>query len=83
MNTRQGMMNEHIRIGRKYPEIKQLLFYSFGIQDQEFVVYETEDIIDFSELVFDLRGSEAIKYTLRDTPIIVGFLIKWKEKLLM
>ncbi len=77
VDTRQGMMNEHIRIGRKYPEIKQLLLYSFGIQDQEFVVvYETEDIVDFSELVFDLRSSEARKYTLRDTPIIVGFLIK-------
>ena len=77
MDKRQNMMNEHIRIGRKYPEIKQLLLYSFGIQDQEFVVvYETEDIVNFSELVFDLRGSEARKYTLRDTPIIVGFLIK-------
>ncbi|MEO0255365.1 MAG: chlorite dismutase family protein [candidate division WOR-3 bacterium] len=77
MDTRQGMMNEHIRIGRKYPEIKQLLLYSFGIQDQEFiVVYETEDIINFSELVFDLRGSEVRKYTLRDTPITVGFLIR-------
>ncbi len=76
-DTRQGMMNEHIKIGRKYPEIKQLLLYSFGIQDHEFVVvYETDDLINFSELVFDLRSSEARKYTLRDTPVIVGFYIK-------
>jgi chlorite dismutase len=32
--ARQGMMNEHIRIGKQYPEIKQLLLYSFGLQDQ-------------------------------------------------
>ena len=35
--TRQGMMNEHIRVGRQYPEISQLLLYSTGLQDQEFV----------------------------------------------
>jgi chlorite dismutase len=43
--SRQGMMNEHIRIGKQYEDIKQLLLYSFGLQDQEFVVvYETEDL---------------------------------------
>jgi chlorite dismutase len=68
--TRQGMMNEHIRIGKKYPQITQLLLYSTGLQDQEFVVaYETEDLVLFSELVSTLRSTEARKYTLRDTPI--------------
>jgi hypothetical protein len=39
------MMNEHIRIGKQYREITQLLLYSFGLQDQEFVVvYETDDL---------------------------------------
>ena len=55
-DTRQGMMNEHIRIGHQYPEIKQLLLYSFGLQDQEFiVVYETEDLLKFSDLVNEMR----------------------------
>ncbi len=77
METRQKMMNEHIRVGRKYQEVDQLLLYSFGIQDQEFVVvYETEDLIYFSELVFELRSTEVRKYTLRDTPIIVGFYLE-------
>lgn len=72
-DTRRGMMNEHIRTGKKYPEISQLLLYSFGLQDQEFIVsYETEDLIQFSQLVTDLRSSEARKYTERDTPIITG-----------
>ena len=69
-DTRQGMMNEHIRIGHQYPEIKQLLLYSFGVQDQEFiVVYETENLYRFSELVNELRGSDAREYTERDTPL--------------
>ncbi len=69
-DTRQGMMNEHIRIGRQYPEIKQLLLYSFGVQDQEFiVVYETEDLYRFSELVNELRSSDVHEYTERDTPV--------------
>jgi chlorite dismutase len=68
--ARQGMMNEHIRIGKQYPAIDQLLLYSFGLQDQEFiVVYETDDLIHFSDLVYELRSSEARRYTERDTPL--------------
>lgn len=70
-DARQGMMNEHIRIGKQYPDITQLLLYSFGLQDQEFiVVYEMEDLIHFSDLVSELRSSEARRYTLRDTPVV-------------
>ncbi len=73
-DTRQGMMNEHIRVGREYPTIKQLLVYSFGLQDQEFVVvYETDDLTVFSDLVMALRSTQARAYTLRDTPIITAF----------
>jgi chlorite dismutase len=71
--TRQGMMNEHIRIGKQFREIKQLLLYSFGLQDQEFVVvYETDDLALFSRLVYDLRDTEARRYTKADTPLHTG-----------
>ena len=73
MDARQGMMNEHIKIGKQYFDIKQLLLYSFGLQDQEFVVsYEVEDLTRFSELVNVLRDTEGRRYTLLDTPIITG-----------
>src|SRR5574340_277534 len=69
-DSRQGMMNEHIRTGHQYPQIKQLLLYSTGLQDQEFiVVYEMDDMTEFSTLVTDLRSSDARRYTLQDTPI--------------
>jgi chlorite dismutase len=68
--TRQGMMNEHIKIGHEYPQIKQILVHSFGLDDQEFIVaYETEDLLEFQTLVMDLRSTDGRKYTLSDTPI--------------
>jgi chlorite dismutase len=70
---RQRMMNEHIRIGRGFSEVQQLLLYSFGLQDQEFVVvYETRDLERFSALVRDLRGTEARLFTARDTPLLTA-----------
>ncbi|MCL4562428.1 MAG: chlorite dismutase family protein [Chloroflexi bacterium] len=69
-DARQGMMNEHIRIGKQYTDISQLLLYSFGLQDQEFiVVYETDNLARFSDLVGELRNTDSRSYTLRDTPI--------------
>jgi chlorite dismutase len=67
---RQRIMAEHIRVGRGYPEITINTAYSFGIDDQEFVVsFEADDPGMFLDLVQELRGSESSAYTLRDTPI--------------
>jgi len=67
---RRRLMGEHIRVGRQYGDVNQLLLYSFGLQDQDFVVvYETRDLARFSELVHELRATEARAYTRRDTPI--------------
>jgi chlorite dismutase len=80
--ARQGMMNEHIRIGKQYEDIKQLLLYSFGLQDQEFVVvYETEDLPRFSDLVNELRDTEARRYTSQDTPVYTAIYHPAEETL--
>jgi chlorite dismutase len=69
-HARQGMMNEHIEIGHKYPTVRLNTTYSFGLDDQEFVLaFESDKPEDFLELVMDLRHAEASNYTLRDTPI--------------
>ncbi len=66
---RQAMMDDHIRIGNKYPSVKLNTTYSFGLDDQEFVVaFESDHPTDFLDLVMELRGSPASRYTLRDTP---------------
>ena len=68
--ARQGMMNEHIRVGRTHPDISQILLYSTGLGDQEFIVgYETASLAEFQDLVIELRSTEARRHTLRDTPI--------------
>ena len=70
---RGEMMREHIRVGRQFEGVRQLLLYSFGLQDQEFVVvYETEDLAGFSDLVYALRATEARAFTALDTPILTG-----------
>jgi chlorite dismutase len=81
-DARQGMMNEHMRIGHDYADIRQVLLYATGLDDQEFIVaYETEDLPRFSALVTDLRATEARRYTLRDTPILTGIHRPLRETL--
>ena len=67
---RQRAMDEHIRIGHEFPRVKINTSYSFGLDDQEFVVaFETDYPADFLDLVEKLRGGEASAYTERETPI--------------
>jgi chlorite dismutase len=74
-HARQGMMNEHIEVGHRYPTVKLNTTYSFGLDDQEFVVaFETDSPQDFLDLVMELRETEASRYTLRDTPIFTCIL---------
>ncbi len=70
---RREMMGEHIRVGREFADVRQLLLYSFGLQDQEFVVvYETGDLARFSDLVYELRATEARRFTALDAPILTA-----------
>ena len=67
---RQRIMNEHFQIGHRYPSVKISTSYSFGLDDQEFMLgFETDDPSGFLDLVMELRESEARPYTLQDTPI--------------
>ncbi len=68
--ARQGMMNEHIEIGHKYPTVRLNTTYSFGLDDQEFVVaFESDKPEDFLDLVMELRHAETSNYTQRDVPV--------------
>ncbi len=70
MAERKRLMDEHIRIGLAYPRVKLNTTYSFGIDDQEFVVaFETNFPDDFVDLVQQLRETEISIYTLKDFPI--------------
>ncbi|MBI2890332.1 MAG: chlorite dismutase family protein [Nitrospirae bacterium] len=67
---RQKMMDAHFQYGHKYPSVKVNTTYSFGLDDQEFVVaFETDQPGDFLDLVMEMRSTEVRRYTLKDTPI--------------
>jgi chlorite dismutase len=66
---RWRIMQEHIKVGREFPSVDLNTSYSFGLDDQEFVVaFETDQPSDFLDLVQRLRTTESSRYTKRDTP---------------
>lgn len=77
---RRLMMAQHFKVGHKYPSVKINTGYSFGLDDQEFVLaFETDRPADFSELVMELRSSEASRYTALETPIFTCISMPMRE----
>ena len=70
LEERQAAMTEHIKVGNDYPSVKLNTTYSFGLDDQDFVVaFETDVMADFLDLVQRLRETDSSLYTVRDTPM--------------
>jgi chlorite dismutase len=69
-DERMRIMRSHIEVGRRHGTIDINTAYSFGLDDQEFVVsFNTDDPGEFLDLVQELRGTESSAYTLSETPI--------------
>ena len=69
---RQQMMDEHIQVGKRYPEIVLNTTYSFGIHDEDFMLaFETDNLADFQNLIMDLRETKVSLHVKIDTPMIV------------
>jgi chlorite dismutase len=69
---RMKMMDEHITIGRKFPQVRLNTSYSFGIGDQDFMLaFETDDLMVFQDLIIQLRETHVSRYVIKDTPMIV------------
>lgn len=82
MEERGRIMKEHIRKGHEYPSIKLNTIYSFGLDDQEWVVaFESNRPSDFVDLVMDLRHTESSAFTQRDTPIFTCVRRELREAL--
>jgi chlorite dismutase len=68
--ARQGMMDEHINASLPFKGVRINTSYSYGIDDQEFVVsFDSDYPQEFVDLVGRLRHTEASLYTQRDTPM--------------
>ena len=71
LEKRKEMMDEHIRVGQKYPEVILNTTYSFGIHDAEFMLaFETNILDKFQDLIMDLRETKVSAYIKVDTPMI-------------
>ena len=69
---RQEIMDEHITVSKKYPQIILNTTYSFGIHDEDFMLaFEVDDIRDFQDLIMDLRETQVSTYVKNDIPMIV------------
>ncbi len=69
---RSEMMKEHINVGKKFPQIRLNTSYSFGISDQDFMLaFETDNLIEFQDLIIKLRETQVSRHVLKDTPMIV------------
>jgi chlorite dismutase len=69
-HARQGMMDEHIAASAPFKGVSLNSSYSYGIDDQDFVVaFDSDYPQEFVDLVGRLRYTEASLYTQRDTPM--------------
>jgi len=69
-HARQGMMDEHIHVAAPFKGVRLNTSYSYGVDDQEFVVaFDSDYPQEFVDLVGRLRYTEASMYTQRDTPM--------------
>ena len=82
LEERTRIMAGHFAIGHRYPDVRIHTAYSFGLDDQEFVVsFEVKDVRDFVALVADLRESESSAYTQSETPIFTATACTIEEAL--
>lgn len=69
-HARQGMMDEHIAASAPFKGVHLNTSYSYGIDDQDFVVaFDSDYPQEFVDLVGRLRYTEASLFTQRDTPM--------------
>ncbi len=69
-DERMRIMRGHIETGRRHPGIEINTAYSYGLDDQEFVVsFDADDPAEFLDLVHELRSTESSAYTASETPI--------------
>ena len=67
---RMRIMRGHIEVGKKFGSIDINTAYSYGLDDQEFVVsFDADDPAEFLDLVHELRFTESSSFTQSETPI--------------
>jgi chlorite dismutase len=69
-DERMRVMRDHIAVARRFTGIETNTAYSFGLDDQEFVVaFDVDEPSEFLDLVQALRATESSAWTESETPI--------------
>ena len=70
---RQRIINEYVDAIADFPRVRMNTLYSFGIDDQEYVlVFESDHLPDIVDLKMRLRETENATYIQKDTPVFTA-----------
>jgi chlorite dismutase len=70
---RRRMVNELIKLSSDFPNTRLNVIYSFGLDEQDFVIaVETDSPDEYEERMMDARELDISPYTERDTPKTIG-----------
>lgn len=79
---RQRIVREFIAVGEDFPKARMNTVYSFGIDDQDFIVIlESDNLSDFVDAQMRLRETANSQYTERVTPVYCGIRCTPEEML--
>jgi chlorite dismutase len=79
---RQRMIAEVVHTGQEFPDMHLHVVYSFGLDDQDFVLaLETDHPDIYVERVMRLRETESSLHVLRDTPTFTCVQLSPEEML--
>jgi chlorite dismutase len=67
---RDKMIEENFMVGKRFPNIKIHMTYSFGFSDRDYLIsFEADDPHDFLALAEELKETTASKYTVQGLPV--------------
>ncbi len=79
-DERRGMLGEHGRMGREYPQVVSNTVSSFALGDYEWMLaLEADDLHDLVDLMRHLRYSAARRHVIEETPFFTGRRIALDE----
>ncbi len=79
-DERRGMLGEHGRMGRDYPQVQANTVAAFALGDYEWILaLEADDPIDLVDLMRHLRATEARRHVREEIPFFTGRLIGLDE----
>jgi chlorite dismutase len=70
---RRGLLSEHGKMARDYPDVRANTIASFGLGDYEWILaFEADDLTRIVDLMRHLRGSETRRHVREEVPFYTG-----------